>query len=223
MAINAELARQVAHEVKNPLTPIQLSIQFLQQAWRDKAENMDEIVESTADQVLRQVGLLRTIATEFSLLGRPEELDCKPIDLLSIVKDATSGYVTVDGLSLVEIKETELPNVIAHEDSLLKVMANLMENSLLSCDNRDDLKLEVDWVVNDETVSIIWQDNGRGLAPGVAERLFEPYFSTRNEGTGLGLPICRSLLSKMGGKITLANRVETNGVVAKVTLRKVSE
>jgi C4-dicarboxylate-specific signal transduction histidine kinase len=98
-----------------------------------------------------------------------------------------------------------------------------MENSLLSCENRDDLKLEVDWVINDETVSIIWQDNGRGLAPGVAERLFEPYFSTRNEGTGLGLPICRSLLSKMGGKITLANRVETNGVVAKVTLRKVSE
>jgi len=223
MAINAELARQVAHEVKNPLTPIQLSIQFLQQAWRDKADNMDEIVESTADQILRQVGLLRTIATEFSLLGRPEELDCRPVDLLSIVKDATSGYVTADGVSLVEIKETELPNVIAHEDSLLKILANLMENSLLSCESRDDLILEVDWVETDETVSIIWQDNGRGLAPGVAERLFEPYFSTRNEGTGLGLPICRSLLSKMGGKITLANRVETNGVVAKVTLRKVSE
>jgi signal transduction histidine kinase len=222
MAINAELARQVAHEVKNPLTPIQLSVQFMQQAWRDNAENIDEIIESTAEQVLRQVGLLRTIATEFSLLGKPEELDCKPVDLLSIVNNATSGYMTADGVSLVKIKQDDLPKVIAHQDSLLKVLANLMENSLLSCDSRDDLKLKVDWEISNETVSIIWKDNGRGLAPGVAERLFEPYFSTRNEGTGLGLPICRSLLSKMGGAITIANRLETNGVVAKVTLRKAS-
>jgi signal transduction histidine kinase len=222
MAINAQLARQVAHEVKNPLTPIQLSIQFLQQAWKDGAENMDDIMASTIEQVLEQVELLRSIATEFSLLGRPDEITCQSLDFPAVVQTVVNRYLGPDGQApgrpIVHMKPGQLPPVSAHEDSLAKVIANLMENSLQAAGDDADLIVDIDWLAGERNLTLIWKDNGSGLLPEVAERLFDPYFSTKTQGTGLGLPICRSLLAGMGGTIALRNRADKPGAVAEVTL-----
>ncbi len=220
LAINAQLARQVAHEVKNPLTPIQLSVQFLQQAWRDNAEGMDEIVESTTRQVLEQVELLRSIATEFSLLGRPETLTLEPCDFRQQVHATLDRYRGASSLQLQE-RDCELPLVAAHGESLAKVLGNLMENSLQAVGDPQNLVLELDWSVTDRVVTLIWRDNGPGLADEVADRLFDLYFSTKSHGTGLGLPICRNLLSRMDGLITLRNREDISGAEATVTLRRI--
>lgn len=222
MAINAQLARQVAHEVKNPLTPIQLSIQFLQQAWRDQAENMDEIITSTISQVLEQVELLRRIATEFSLLGRPEEISCRELDFRLVVKSVVDRYVGPEGPDsahpTVQQVNRELPLILAHEDSLAKVIANLMENSLQAAVEDRALIVDIDWRIEADSLTLLWQDNGSGLSSEVAKRLFDPYFSTKTQGTGLGLPICRSLLAGMGGTIALRNRSGQTGAVAEVSL-----
>lgn len=221
LAINAQLARQVAHEVKNPLTPIQLSVQFLQQAWRDRAEGMDAIVESTVKQVLEQVELLREIATEFSLLGRPEDLACEAVDFRDVVHGVLRRYrgPAGDGLAVAETG-AEPPLVLAHRESLAKVVGNLMENSLQAAGGPGALSLSLAWRVEDRTVSLVWRDDGPGLEPGVADRLFDLYFSTKSHGTGLGLPICRSLLARMQGSITLSNRTDARGAEAVVTLRR---
>jgi len=222
LALNAQLARQVAHEVKNPLTPIQLSVQFLQQAWRDRAEDMDGILESTVRQVLEQVALLRSIATEFSLLGRPEDLECAPLDWLALARLAVGRYqqVTTAIGAGPEVKwlETEVPPVLAHAESLDKVLGNLMENSLQAVGDTSLLELEIGWRVSPSEVTMVWSDNGHGLAPDVADRLFNLYFSTKSQGTGLGLSICRNLLKKMKGRIDLRNREDGSGAVAEVTL-----
>ncbi len=220
LALNAELARQVAHEIKNPLTPIQLSVQLLQQAYADRHPKLDSIVADAIQRILEQVALLRTIAGEFSLLGRPGDLDCQPLDLPALVRDLAAGYRNeeLDGGPRVQVETAEVPPVLAHRDSLLKVLGNLMQNSLDAAGSAERLEVSVGWVVEPERVVLVWVDNGPGITADVAGRLFDPYFSTKSKGTGLGLAICRNLLDKMGGTISLANRTDTDGAQATIEL-----
>jgi len=224
MAVSAQLARQVAHEVKNPLTPIQLSIQFLERAYRDRAENLDEIVAGTVRQILRQVELLRSIATEFSLLGRPDDLECSSVDMAAVAGDVIARYrapgdAGAEGLRIRWEGETP-PPVLAHPESLARVLGNLMENSIQAVGDVSSLELTLRWRVTPTEVTLCWADNGPGLAPEILENLYDPYFSTKSRGTGLGLPICRNLVSRMGGRFSLDNRQDGPGAEARVTLRR---
>jgi nitrogen fixation/metabolism regulation signal transduction histidine kinase len=224
MAINAELARQVAHEIKNPLTPIQLSVQLLQQAWQDKHPQLDRIVPDTVRRVLGQVDLLRSIAEEFSLLGRPGDLEREAVDLRLLVAESVDRYGAEDPDSAVTVnlEPVDLPLVLAHEDSLQKILGNLMQNSLDAVPHGQEAVLDLRWRVGDESVTLLWADNGTGLDPEVADRLFDPYFSTKSKGTGLGLAICRNLADRMGGTIILRNRPDGTkdrpGALAELTL-----
>jgi signal transduction histidine kinase len=233
MAINAELARQVAHEIKNPLTPIQLSVQLLGQAWRDKHPQLDRIVTETVDRVLNQVTLLRSIAGEFSLLGRPGELETEVVDLEAMVADVLAGYgaregtrdgdetvAAAAGISVPEITVAPgpVPAVLAHRESLQKILGNLMQNSLDAARQEQRLAIGITWRPEPGHVTLVWTDNGSGLSEEVADRLFDPYFSTKSKGTGLGLAICRNLADRMGGTITLSNRSDGPGASAELTL-----
>jgi nitrogen fixation/metabolism regulation signal transduction histidine kinase len=223
LALNAELARQVAHEIKNPLTPIQLSVQLLRQAYEDGSPDLDRIFKDSIRQVLDQVTLLRAIATEFSLLGRPGDLECTVLDLPALVRKVVTSYQAAPSGAKgvgpqVTLKSASVPPVMGHADSLVKVLGNLMENSLDACGDADRLVLTLDWRVTEDEVTLLWQDSGPGVPAEVADRLFDPYFSTKSRGTGLGLAICRNLLDKMGGKIALHNRAGDRGAVAEVTL-----
>jgi len=221
MAINAEVARQVAHEIKNPLTPIQLSVQLLQQAWQDNHPQLDHIVPDTVKRVLTQVDLLRSIAAEFSLLGRPGDLEREALDLHLLVSQTVERYGPGESLK-VNMEQAELPLVLANEDSLQKILGNLMQNSLDATDEGNPTVLDLQWRVKDESVTLLWADNGAGLDPEVADRLFDPYFSTKSKGTGLGLAICRNLADRMGGSIILRNRRDgapgQSGALAELTL-----
>jgi nitrogen fixation/metabolism regulation signal transduction histidine kinase len=233
MAINAELARQVAHEIKNPLTPIQLSIQLLGQAWHDKHPQLDRIVTETVDRVLNQVTLLRSIAGEFSLLGRPDELDTEALDLESLVVEVLAGYGAGAGARAldndvaaaagilvpeVDLEAGPVPRVLAHRESLLKILGNLMQNSLDAARPQERLSIGISWRPAAGRLTLVWTDNGAGLPAEVADRLFDPYFSTKSKGTGLGLAICRNLADRMGGTIRLSNRSGSPGAVAELSL-----
>ncbi|MFN2369628.1 MAG: PAS domain-containing sensor histidine kinase [Candidatus Krumholzibacteriia bacterium] len=224
LAINAELARQVAHEIKNPLTPIQLSVQLLRQAWRDRHPQVDRIVEETVDRVLAQVELLRTIAAEFSLLGRPGDLGTAAVDLAALVAEATAAYTggadRAAAAPRVGIDPDAPPPVLAHAESLRKIVGNLMQNSLDAARDGGPVTVTVRWRVEPRSVTMVWRDDGTGIPDQVADRLFDPYFSTKSAGTGLGLAICRNLADRMGGRITLGNRDDGPGAVAELTLRR---
>jgi signal transduction histidine kinase len=220
LALNAELARQVAHEIKNPLTPIRLSVQLLGQAWQDRHPQLERIVPETVARVLDQVDLLRRIASEFSLLGRPDELPRRPLYLEAVVAKVSAAYTGAgDGEAVVRGAPAEgLPPVLAHEESVLKILGNLMQNSLDAARPGVAPVIETEWRVADGRVRLHWRDNGAGLPADVADRLFEPYFSTKSKGTGLGLAICRSLAERMGGHISLCNRDDGMGAEAVLDL-----
>ncbi|MGD9547186.1 MAG: ATP-binding protein [Candidatus Krumholzibacteriia bacterium] len=231
LALNAELARQVAHEIKNPLTPIQLSAQLLGQAWSDRHPRLDQIVPDTVGRILQQVTLLRSIASEFSLLGRPDRLEAAPLDLEALVvqvvaayggrdpRPETGGDETVgEGFPGVTVGSPAPPPVLAHAESLQKILGNLMQNSLDAADPERPVRIAIRWRWDADTVTMIWEDNGTGLTGEVADRLFDPYFSTKSKGTGLGLAICRNLADRMDGSISLGNRTDGPGAVAALTL-----
>ncbi|RKZ19317.1 hypothetical protein DRQ50_02320 [bacterium] len=224
LAINAELSRQVAHEIKNPLTPIQLSAQLLQQAWRDKHPRLDSIMDDAITRILTQVELLRRIAGEFSLLGRPGDLGTEPLDLRHLVDETVAGYAGAGhSAPVVKVADAALPPVLGDLDSLRKILGNLMQNSLDAAPAGLRAQIEVDWEYDHETVQLIWRDEGSGIPEEVAGRLFDPYFSTKSKGTGLGLAICRNLTDRMGGRISLTNREDGRGAIARLTLQRAGQ
>jgi len=182
---------------------------------------------------------LRSIAAEFSLLGRPGDLEREALDLHLLVSQTVERYGPGESLKVnmeqdrygtqdpgsalkVNLENKSLPLVLANEDSLQKILGNLMQNSLDATDEGNPTVLDLQWRVKDESVTLLWADNGAGLDPEVADRLFDPYFSTKSKGTGLGLAICRNLADRMGGSIILRNRRDgapgQSGALAELTL-----
>ncbi len=215
LAAWVEMARQIAHEVKNPLTPIRLSAQLMQRAYDAKAKDFDEIFTSGVNTVIQQTEILRRIATEFSSFGQVAGLSLSVISLNDFLSEFISLYRGAEGVEIVHEVGGDL-TVYADTEALRKILVNLMENALEAMPQGGTVTIRT--ARAGECASIIVTDTGHGLSPEVQEKLFEPYFSTKTNGTGLGLAISQSLAREMDGEITVRNREEGSGVEATVTL-----
>lgn len=212
LALYAQMARQVAHEVKNPLTPIQLSAQMVRQASRDAHPRLPEIVDENVRQIETQVERLRNIASEFSLLGRDRLDDLAAVEVEPLLQEVRSLYPSFDGGWGIGVEAEPGLWVWASREALTKVLTNLVENARQAMGARGFVHLQA--LRDGDRVRIVVRDEGPGIGAEVENRLFEPYFSTKNTGTGLGLVICRSLMEKMGGRIGLRNRPDAVGAEA---------
>lgn len=200
-----EMARQVAHEVKNPLTPIKLSVQHVQQAWGDDRDDFAEILNRNAQAILNEIERLDSIARGFSRFGAPEASGTVPLeavelervcsDILALYRGADASSISFD-LRLPE----SIPPVQARETELREVLFNLMENARAAIDGEGTVTLE--GVSVPGAVELRVRDDGVGIPDEILERIFEPHFSTRSAGTGLGLAIVRRLVESWGGTVT---------------------
>jgi two-component system nitrogen regulation sensor histidine kinase NtrY len=213
-----EMARQVAHEIKNPLTPIRLGVQHLKRAHADKRADFDTILETNAERILAEIDRLDEIARGFSRYGMgPSELEtAEPLDVRAIVRDVVElerlGEVDVDWRV---VGRTDAVMAYAREDELREVMLNLLENARIA--GATWVEVRVDGGA--ERVAIAVRDNGSGIPASVQARLFEPHFSTRTRGSGLGLAISRRLVESWGGEIAVAS-VEGEGTTVRIVLRE---
>ena len=201
-----EMARQVAHEVKNPLTPMKLGIQHIQRAWADEQPEFDKILERNAEAVLREIDRLAAIAQSFSRFGAPAEARGAPlvqVDVTAVVREVMALYGASDGPVRFERDLTErMPTVQARVMELKEVLVNLLENAREAL--RDGGTVRVSGAVlegGDVAVHVV--DDGSGIPPELMPRVFEPHFSTRSGGTGLGLAITRRLVESWGGEVSL--------------------
>jgi two-component system nitrogen regulation sensor histidine kinase NtrY len=214
-----EMARQIAHEVKNPLTPIKLSAQLMRRAYDAESDEFGEIFNSGIDTVIQQTEILRQIASEFSSFGRAVELDLESVELEGFISEVIAGY---RGVESVEIEYAGGGgSVLADREALRKILVNLVENALDAIEG--DGKITISHDHSGGIIRIRVLDTGTGLSGEVEEKLFEPYFSTKTNGTGLGLAICQSLAREMDGEIVLRNRDGGSGVEAVVTLPSAKE
>ncbi|MEY2746914.1 MAG: hypothetical protein RL112_1956, partial [Planctomycetota bacterium] len=217
-----EMARQVAHEIKNPLTPIQLSMNLLKRARDERSPEFPGIFDRTVELVLRQVEHMRKIAADFSAFAgsrasKPEALDAAR--LVGEVLDLNAAWAAEARVELARELEPAMVRADAHE--LRRVLINLAQNAIEAMPDGGRLvarvRVEREGVAG--RVLIELEDSGVGLTETARARLFEPYFTTRSHGTGLGLAIARRLVEEMNGTIELVPREGSEaGTTARVRL-----
>jgi len=211
-----EMARQVAHEVKNPLTPMKLSIQHLRRAWEDGHPDFDEILVRNAEAVLTEIDRLAAIAQSFSRFGAPAEgrgAPLAPVDVVSVVREVMALYGASEGpVDFRRELPDALPTVRARSLELKEVLVNLLENAREALQDGGMVRV-VGALADDGRVVLRVQDDGAGVPPELMPRVFEPHFSTRSGGTGLGLAIVRRLVESWGGSVALESEPGAGAVV----------
>ncbi len=212
-----EMARQIAHEIKNPLTPIRLGVQHLRRAYRDGRGDFADILETNVGRVLQEIDHLDEIARAFSRYGTaPQDRTAPvPIDVAQVVHDVMQlerlGDADPGGADIrwgADVPDTPL-FAIAQRDELREVLINLLENARLA--GAHDVRVVAR--AQNGQVRLDVHDDGSGIAEDVLPRIFEPHFSTRTSGSGLGLAISRRLIEGWGGTIGVTSRVGTGTVV----------
>ncbi|MDB4882818.1 MAG: hypothetical protein JWL95_1584, partial [Gemmatimonadetes bacterium] len=217
-----EMARQVAHEIKNPLTPIRLGVQHLRRA-RGRPD-FDEVLEQNVSRILTEIDRLDEIARAFSRYGSaPEERPpAEPTDVAAIVRDVVALETLGEGgVRWTCSIDESLPPALARGDELREVLLNLYENSRLAHATVVTTRVGLDHTEEGaRAVRIDVADDGNGIAEDVLPRIFEPHFSTRTSGSGLGLAITRRMVDGWGGAVTIESEVG-QGTTVRVTLRAV--
>jgi nitrogen fixation/metabolism regulation signal transduction histidine kinase len=214
-----EMARQVAHEIKNPLTPIRLGVQLLRRAHRDGRGDFGTMLETTVERVLAEIDRLDEIARAFSKYGTTPDRQppAESLDAAAVARDVVALERLGQGSVAWEIEGADAPApAMARDGELREVLLNLLENARLARAGRVTLRVARD----DGHVSLAVADDGEGIAPEVLPRIFEPRFSTRTSGSGLGLAISRRLVEAWGGDVRAESRQgDDSGTTVTIRLR----
>jgi len=216
-----EMARQVAHEIKNPLTPVLLSANLLDRAKREKSPEFDSIFERTIELIRRQVENMRKIASDFSAFAGARKASPERIDLGILVGEIVDlNAAWARELRIDVAVRVEPAHVWADSAELRRVLINLVSNAFEAMTDGGALEIDLRRSVTPtgRRVTLTIADTGVGLSDTVRARLFEPYFTTRTHGTGLGLAISRRIVEELGGTIALEPRTEGSGTIARVVL-----
>jgi signal transduction histidine kinase/HAMP domain-containing protein len=210
LAAWAEMARVIAHEIKNPLTPIQLSGEHMRRLLLDRGVLPSPDIEACLDTIVKQVRSLHTIAGEFSTYARLPALKPEAQDPVTFMRDTLEPYRAAPAPGI-EWHEEYRPTPVAAIDRrvLGRAVVNLVENALQAMADGGRLTLGVRPDDAGTHAVLFIRDTGPGLAPEVQRRLFEPYFSTKSSGTGLGLAIVRQAVEAHGGTIRVENAPES--------------
>jgi signal transduction histidine kinase len=216
----AEMARQVAHEIKNPLTPIQLSAEHLRRVHADRGEPLGDVVESCVSAILGQVRLLRRISAEFSSFASSPTAKPAPVDVPELVASVIDPYRTglAGRVEIVNRVAPPLPRVLVDPTLIARGLANIVENALYAMPGQGTLTLDAS--ADAQFVTLRVRDTGVGMDAAALARVFEPYFSTKTTGTGLGLPIARRNVELNGGAIEVESaKGEGTVVVLRLPIR----
>jgi two-component system nitrogen regulation sensor histidine kinase NtrY len=210
------MSRQVAHDIKNPLTPIQLNAEHLRRVHADRGEPLSPVLEECVANILTQVRLLRQIASEFSSFAASPTVKRAPVDLAALIEEIVGPYRTgLAGKIRFDVQiDSDLPQVDVDRALIARALTNLIENALHAMPSAGTLTIVTR--ADDPVVRVRVSDTGRGMDPEALARAFEPYFSTKATGTGLGLPIAKRNVELNGGRIAITTG--TGGTTVDVEL-----
>ncbi len=213
----AEMARQVAHEIKNPLTPIQLNAEHLRRVNADRGEPLSPMLDQSVATILAQVKLLRQIASEFSSFASAPTVQLARVDVAELLREISDPYRNaLSGQIHFEIDvPSGLPQVYVDRTLITRALTNIIENALHAMGTHGALTIVV--CAEGDVVAIRVSDTGAGMDADALARAFEPYFSTKASGTGLGLPIAKRNVELNGGTIAITSERD-RGATVEITL-----
>ena len=202
-----EMARQVAHEIKNPLTPMKLNIQYLQKALNNNQSNIKELGERVSNSIIEQIDNLSYIASEFSNFAKMPEAKPETLELGALLNRAIELYVNDEELKVTIINNPSKIVVVSDKSQLLRVFTNLLENAKQAIPNTRKGIITVSTVIDNEYVIISIADNGNGIPEEIVSKIFHPYFTTKSSGTGLGLAMTKKIIEFWKGQIWFETKI----------------
>jgi len=201
MAAWREVARRIAHEIKNPLTPIQLSAQRLRKRYLERLQPDGAVFDECTRTIVKQVEELKGMVNEFSNFARMPASQPTPNQLNEIIQEALVLFQATQKPVRFEFVPNDLPVVNVDRDQMKRVMINLIKNSLTAIENEGTVRIQTSYDPKFQTVRLEVSDDGCGIPDEDKGRLFEPYFSTKKTGTGLGLAIVNAIIADHNGYI----------------------
>jgi nitrogen fixation/metabolism regulation signal transduction histidine kinase len=204
-----EVARRLAHEIKNPLTPIQLSAERLQHKLAEKLEPADaEILQRSTRTIVQQVEAMKEMVDDFSEYAKPSKKQTVDIDLPRLVQEVLALYALKSGVKFKAYYETGLLMINGDPVSIRQVLHNLIKNALEAIDAHGLIEISLHRVQKNNTdfIEIALYDDGPGIKEEQIEKIFEPYVTTKTKGTGLGLAIVKKIIEEHGGAIWIDTR-----------------
>jgi signal transduction histidine kinase len=206
-----EMAKQVAHEIKNPLTPVKLSIQHLRQAYTDGVKDFGSILHQVSNTILEQIDALSRIASEFSQYARMPERKIERCSVHAILGETAELFKQQGDITIVTSLTAPLDIVNGDRDELRRAFINIVRNAIQAMNERGTIHIAT--ALSTGTIEIRFHDQGPGMTSEVREHLFEPNFSTKTEGMGLGLSIVKKTADDMNGTITVNSAIDQGTTV----------
>ena len=218
-----EMAKQVAHEIKNPLTPMKLSVQYLLRSWNEKDPDWEDRLKRLSETLIQQIDTLSDIATAFSDFAKMPKSNNERIELNDIITNAIELYADFDNLQI-NFKEDSVQNMYIYADrkQLLRVFNNLIKNAVQSFELNQTgfIDINIQAELNEYKIQI--RDNGCGIPKDKKKMIFIPNFTTKSKGTGLGLAMVKNIILNLGGMISFESE-EGKGTTFTIRLPKYEE
>lgn len=203
-----EMAKQVAHEIKNPLTPMKLNLQYLQHLMKNNPEDFNEKFEKASVGIIEQIDALATIASEFSNFAKLPTAQLQNINLAEIIN---SSVLIFENQKDIQIENTILEQellVRGDREQCLRVFNNILKNAVQAVEESKDPKISISCKINSDMIIISIIDNGCGIDDELKSKIFTPNFTTKSTGSGLGLAMVKNILQGFGGKIEFESQKE---------------
>jgi len=201
-----EMAKQVAHEIKNPLTPMKLNIQHLQRVVETHPDDINERVKKVSLMLIEQIDTLSHIATEFSNFAKFPNPVLEEVNLSNVIHNVASLFQQATHCELMlHIQEPLL--IMADREQCLRIFTNLLKNAEQSIPQDRKGQINITAYLQDKMITVTIQDNGNGISDDIKHKLFTPYFTTKSSGTGLGLAMVKSAIVSFNGNISFNTQV----------------
>ncbi|MDQ1140988.1 sensor histidine kinase [Pedobacter agri] len=204
-----EMAKQVAHEIKNPLTPLKLGVQLLEKSWKENDPNFENKFNKFSKSFIEQIESLSKIASEFSNFARMPDTNLEKLDVMPVIEQARQVYKNSDNVEInVLNKSDRYVRILADHDQLLRTFNNLFKNAIEAIDDESHCCITA-VIYNDEANAYIEiKDNGKGIPAMLHDKIFVPNFTTKSSGTGLGLAFVKQAVENAGGTITFTSVID---------------
>jgi nitrogen fixation/metabolism regulation signal transduction histidine kinase len=203
-----EMAKQVAHEIKNPLTPMKLNTQMLKRAWDDKAPGFEDRLNRYAQNLIEQIDTLSHIATEFGNFAQMPKMQKEWVDMRELLQQAAEFHQNQQCKITLEINEPGSFGVLTDKEQMLRVFNNLIKNAEQAIPDHKVGEIKLTLHTSNARVKIEVSDNGSGISEELRERIFNPNFTTKSTGMGLGLALVKNIIESSDGTIRFESEID---------------
>ncbi|MGK9117264.1 ATP-binding protein [Olivibacter jilunii] len=203
-----EMAKQVAHEIKNPLTPLKLGVQLLERSWKENDPNFDQKFKRFSKSFIEQIDSLSTIASEFSNFAKMPDTQLEDVDIIDTIEKIIPIYNNTAAVEISFSNQAEGSVMVrGDKDQLRRSFSNLIKNAIEAKAGRGKCLIHISVKRNKSLLIIAIKDNGNGIDEQVRDRIFQPNFTTKSSGTGLGLAFVKQTVESMKGSISYSTEI----------------